>query len=86
MAYNSIYQGNQKTGDQNMNETLKVIKSTVEASDFHYWLMEHPEVKNVQGYDIIGGLPKDCTGHLMNAYDMYQERHIFNDWIKSRIS
>ena len=61
-----------------MNETLKVIKSTVEASDFHYWLMEHPEVKNVQGYDTIGGLPKDCTGHLMNAYDMYQERHIFN--------
>ena len=71
-------------------EELKTIKSVVDASDFHYWLMEHPEVEEINGFPIENGLPKRQGGaggwQIMDAVAIYAERKIFNDWIRTQLT
>ncbi len=67
-------------------EQLKKITSITSASDFHYWLVEHPEITSLQGYKVNNGLLVNCKGHQLTANEMYDERKAINDWIGTQLN
>lgn len=70
---------------------LEKIKSHGTADLFFWWLSEHPEITNIQGFDVnrpFGAGDNRVSsfdfGHTHYYFDVdwiYSERAMLNDWI-----
>ena len=79
------------------NQTTKLTKITSydTADNFYWWLSEHPEITNIQGWEIerhfaseddyrpssFGTSPR----HTVDIEFIHTERKILNDWIDRHI-
>ena len=76
-------------------KSLKKIKSQNDAHDFFYWLKEHPEIKNVQGYNLLRRDSSSVYGfqygsgindyHYNDIDYLWKERKMINDWIDGQL-
>jgi len=77
-----------------MNEftDLQIITSFESADQFFYWLAEHPQVVEIQGYKVYrfnqdNRVYSLQAGPLTNYFDVewiYKNRKMLNDWIRSQ--
>lgn len=75
------------------SQTTELIKITSKdtAGNFFWWLSEHPEITNIQGFEIErpfaseGDYRPTAFGikprHSVHIEFLYTERKILNDWI-----
>lgn len=65
------------------NDLPETIKSQLDCQKFGWWLRDHPEVVNVQGYRNEAGTLTTNDTRLSDIDGMWQERRVLNDWIRT---
>jgi hypothetical protein len=64
----------------------EIIKSEYDGVAFSFWLGDHPEINELQGWAIernSNNIPFRIGSHLADADWLYNERKILNDWIRT---
>lgn len=76
-----------------MNQSLpKVISSQSDACRFCWWLDEHQEIENIQGWKVERNnegkfveLRSDIRTRIsLDIHELMENRKMLNDWIRSR--
>ena len=78
-------------GNEKMSNSM-VITSEEKALKFHFWLKEHTEITNINGFSIDrsnsgspAGLYFGSTYHIFDIEYIWKERKSLNDWIRTFI-
>ena len=76
-----------------MSKNNMVITSEEKALNFSFWLQDHPEVNNINGFSLdrtdsgsVAGLYFGKTYHIFDVEYIWSERRSLNDWIRTFIN
>lgn len=68
------------------NNLPDIIRQQHDGVRFCFWLAEHPEITNIQGWELSryeSGTPSSFGTHYADVTWLWSERKALNDWIRT---